>query len=268
MDNFLNKAIEIGTAAGSKLILALLIWIIGSIVVKKLVKIITGLKAMDKLDPTVKAFLANFIKIVLYIVLVLSIISVLGVPMASVVAVLASCGVAIGMAMQGSLGNLAGGIMLMIFRPFKIGDYIVAAGDEGVVQDLSLFYTTINSLDNKKITIPNGSLMNSNIQNFSAEETRRVDLTFNLTGGRDISEVQKIIIDTINQNDKVLQTPAPFASPLEGIPGGLAYTARAWTKSENYWDVYFDLMKRIPTALGEAGVAGPTPASVVYYENK
>ena len=261
MDNFLNKAIEICTAAGSKLILALLIWIIGSIVVKKVVKTVMGLKAMEKLDATVKSFLGNFLKIALYVVLVLSIISVLGVPMASVVAVLASCGVAVGMALQGSLANLAGGIMLMIFKPFKVGDYIVAAGDEGVVQELSMFYTVLNTLDNKRITIPNGSLMNSNIQNFSAEDLRRVDLTFNLTGGRDISEVQQIILDAMATNDLVLKDPAPFASPLEPVSGGLAYTARAWTKSENYWDVYFDLMKKIPTALGAAGVAGPAPTT-------
>ncbi len=259
----MSKAVEILTTAGSKLILALLIWIIGSIVVKKVVSMITNLKAMDKIDPTVRNFLGNLIKIVLYVVLVLSIISVLGVPMASVVAVLASCGVAIGMAMQGSLANLAGGIMLLIFRPFKIGDYIVAAGDEGVVKDLSLFYTVVNSLDNKEIIIPNGSLMNSNIQNFSAEPTRRVDLTFNLTGGRDVNEVKQIIESTMAKNPMVLKDPAPFASPLEGIPGGLAYTARAWCESANYWDVYFELMKAIPTALGEAGVAGPAPTTNV-----
>lgn len=267
MDNFLNKAIEIATTAGSKIILALLIWIIGSIVVKKVVKMIMGLKSMEKLDTTVKSFLGNFIKIALYVVLILSIISVLGVPMASVVAVLASCGLAVGMAMQGSLANLAGGIMLMIFRPFKVGDYIVAAGDEGVVQELSMFYTTLLTLDNKRVTIPNGALMNSNIHNYSAEDLRRVDLTFNITGGRDITEVQGIILNAINQNELVLKDPAPFASPLEGVPGGLAYTARAWTKSANYWDVYFDLMKKIPTALGEAGVAGPAPTTNIYKVN-
>ena len=263
MENFFDNAIAIATAAGSKLILALLIWLIGSVVVKKVVKMITGLKAMQNMDPTVKSFLSNFLKIALYVVLVLSIISVLGVPMASVVAVLASCGVAIGMALQGALGNLAGGIMLMIFRPFKIGDYVAAAGEEGVVKDLSMFYTTLDTLDNRVITIPNGSLMNSNIQNYSAEDLRRVDLTFNLTGGRDIAEVKQVILDTMNKCDMVLKEPAPFASPLEGIPGGLAYTARAWTQSENYWDVYFELMQTIPTALGQAGVDGPAPATKI-----
>ena len=167
------------------------------------------------------------------------------------------------MALQGALGNLAGGIMLMIFRPFKIGDYVAAAGEEGVVKDLSMFYTTLDTLDNRVITIPNGSLMNSNIQNYSAEDLRRVDLTFNLTGGRDIAEVKQVILDTMNKCDMVLKEPAPFASPLEGIPGGLAYTARAWTQSENYWDVYFELMQTIPTALGQAGVDGPAPATKI-----
>ena len=261
MENFLSKAVEIATTAGSKLILALLIWIIGSIVVKKLVTVITGLKSMEKMDPTARSFISNFIKIALYVILVLSIISVLGVPMASVVAVLASCGVAIGMALQGALGNLAGGIMLMTFRPFKVGDYVSAAGEEGVVKDLSLFYTVLDTLDNKQVTIPNGSLMNSNVVNFSAEDLRRVDLTFNLTGAEDISKVQDIILGEVAKSEHALQDPAPFASPLEGVPGGLAYTVRVWTKNENYWDVYFDLMKKIPTALGAAGVGGPLPAT-------
>ena len=263
MENFFDKAVEIITTAGSKLILALLIWIIGSMVVKKVIKMIMNMKSAEKLEPTVKSFLGNFLKVVLYVVLVLSIIGVLGVPMASVVAVLAACGLAVGMSLQGSLANLAGGIMLMIFRPFKVGDYISGAGDEGIVQELGLFYTELLTLDNKRVMIPNGALMNANIQNFSAEERRRVDLTFNLTGGRDINEVKSIIENTMLANSKVLKDPAPFANPLEGVPGGLAYTARAWVNSADYWDVYFDLMREIPTALGEAAVAGPAPTTNV-----
>lgn len=261
MENFLDKVIEIATAAGSKIILALLIWIIGSMVVKKLVKMVANLKGLQKMEETGRRFIASFVKVALYAVLIIAIVNVLGVPMASMVAVLASCGLAVGMALQGALSNLAGGIMLMVFKPFKIGDYIVAAGDEGVVQDLSIFYTVLNTLDNKRVTIPNGALMNANISNYSAEDLRRVDLTFNLTGGRDISEVQEIMLNAISGCDKALKDPAPFASPLEGIPGGLAYTVRVWTKSADYWDVYFDLMKSIPTALGEANVAGPAPTT-------
>ncbi len=163
MENFMDKVVAICTQAGSKIVLAILIYIIGSIVIKKILSLLGKSKTVDKLDPTVKSFALNFAKIALYAVLIISIISVLGVPMASMVAVLASCGVAVGLALQGALSNIAGGIMLLIFRPFNIGDYIAAAGEEGVVKSISLFYTVINTVDNKEITIPNGALMNANV---------------------------------------------------------------------------------------------------------
>ena len=153
--------------------------------------------------------------------------------------------------------------MLLIFRPFNVGDYISAAGGEGVVQEISMFYTVLLTVDNKKVTIPNGSLMNANVENYSSEEKRRVDLTFNLGGGNDISKVQEVMLGVMNANDKVLQDPAPFASPLAGIPGGLQYTVSAWCKSADYWDVYFALQKDIAAALGQAHFAGPAPATTV-----
>lgn len=254
------KLIDICSAVGVKIILALLIFIIGRSVVKKILSSIGKMKSMDKVDPAVKSFLMNFLKIVLYVVLVISIISVLGVPMASVITVLATCGLAIGMALQGALSNLAGGIMLLIFRPFSIGDFIVAAEAEGIVKEMNMFYTVINTLDNQVVTIPNGTLMAANITNATKEDMRRVDLTFNLSGA-DIAGARKVMLDVMNANEKVLDTPEPpFAEPLEGIPGGMAFTTRAWTKTADYWDVYFALMEAIPTALGEAGVSGPLPA--------
>ena len=188
MEKFLDKLVDICTTAGSKILLALLIFIIGRIVIAKVLKIVGG-KPTRKLDPTVRSFILNITKAVLYVVLVISIISVLGVPMASVITVLATCGVAIGMSLQGALGNVAGGIMLMIFRPFSVGDYVSAGGAEGVVKDISLFYTTITTTDNKVITVPNGALMNANVTNFSAEETRRVDLTFACAKGEDVAAI-------------------------------------------------------------------------------
>ena len=258
MESFLNKGIELLTQAGGKIIAALLVFIIGRLVIKALLKFFNKAKFMEKLDPTVRSFMKNFIRIGLYAILIISIIGVLGVPMASLVAVLASCGVAVGLALQGALGNLAGGIMLLIFRPFGVGDYISAAGEEGVVKGIQLFYTVINTLDNKQVTIPNGTLMGANVTNYTAEKTRRVDLTFNVSAGNEISDVQKVMLDVVNANKDVLHEPEePFAAPLEGVPGGLQYTVRAWTTTEKYWDVYFALLKEIATALGEAGIGGP-----------
>ena len=258
MESFANKAIELLTQAGGKIIVALIVFIVGRLIIKALMKFFGKAKFMEKMEPTVRGFFMNFIKIVLNVILVIAIISVLGVPMASVITVLATCGVAIGLALQGALGNLAGGIMLMIFRPFKVGDYISAAGGEGVVKEITLFYTVINTVDNKRVSIPNGSLMNANVENYTVEDTRRVDLTFNVGAGNDINKVQEVILGVIKANPDVTNDPAePFVAPVEGVPGGLKYTVRAWTTPAKYWDVYFALMKDISTALGEAGIGGP-----------
>ena len=253
-----SKLVDICSAVGVKLILALLIFIIGRIVIGKILKVFGKIKAFEKIDAAVRSFLMNFIKIALYVILVISIISVLGVPMASVITVLATCGLALGMALQGALGNLAGGIMLLVFRPFNIGDLIMSADAQGIVKEMNLFYTVITTLDNQTITIPNGNLMAGNITNLTRQELRRVDLSFNVSGG-DLEAARKVMLDQMAANEKVLADPAPQAEPLEGVPGGLAFTVRAWTKTENYWDVYFELMRAIPTALGEAGVGGPLP---------
>lgn len=263
MDVFVDKLIDFCTSAGIRILLALVIFIVGKFVISKLMKIIDKLQSKSPMDATAKNYIKSIIKAVLYIVLVVAIIGELGVPMASVITVLASAGVAVGMAMQGSLGNLAGGIMLMVFRPFNVGDYIIAGGEEGTVKSISIFYTVLNTVDNKTVSIPNGSLMNSNISNCSGEKLRRVDLKFNIAGSEPIKKVQATIMKVIVATDKAMADPAPDVQPVAGIPGGLEYTVRVWCKTEDYWDVYFELMREIPTALGNAEISGPsTPVKV------
>lgn len=263
MDAFLDKLIELCTTAGVKILIAILIYIAGKFIIGKLMKMVDKMHSVSRLDDTAKSYIRNIIKAVLYVVLVVAIISELGIPMASVITVLASAGVAVGMALQGSLSNLAGGIMLLVFRPFNVGDYIIAGGEEGTVKSISTFYTVINTVDNKLVSIPNGTLMNSNISNCSAEELRRVDLTFNIAGSEPIKKVQATIMKVIVATDKAMADPAPDVQPVAGIPGGLEYTVRVWCKTADYWDVYFELMREIPTALGAAEISGPsTPVKV------
>ncbi len=241
----------------TKIVLALVVWIIGKAIVNKILKLLEGLKSIQTREETLKRYLLNGVKWVLYAILIISVIGVLGIPMASVVAVLASAGLAVGMAMQGSLGNIAGGIMLLIFRPFKVGDYINAAGGEGVVKEISLFYTVLNTTDNKKVTIPNGALMNANVTNMTAEELRRVDLTFGCAKGEDVAKVQQVMLDTMAANDMVVKDPEPFARLSGGTNEAMEFTVRAWCKSADYWTVYFDLTQAITEALGAAGVNAP-----------
>lgn len=240
-----------------KLVLVLLVFIIGKIVIGFVLKRLSRAKALEKMDPSVKSFLLNFVKVGLYVLMVIMMISVLGIPMASVVAVLASAGVAVGLALQGALSNLAGGIMLLIFRPFNVGDYISSGDAEGVVTELNLFYTVIKTLDNKRITVPNGTLMNANVTNFSSEENRRVDLVFTCGKGEDVDQVQKIMLDVMNANSMVQKDPEPFASLSGGTNEAMEFTIRAWTKSATYWDVYFALTQDITKALGAAGISAP-----------
>ena len=254
---FLTPLIDLCVRAGGKLVMALLIFIIGRIVIKKLLKTIQTSKGMKNLDPTVQSFAANFAKIALYVILAISVISVLGVPMSSVIALLTSASVAVGLAMQGSLSNLAGGIMLLIFRPFNVGDYISAAGEEGTAKEITLFYTILITVDNKTVTIPNGTLMNANVVNFSTQATRRVDLTFSCAKGENIRQVQDIMIDVMKKNPLVLQDPAPFAQLSGGTNEAMEFTVRAWTETANYWDTYFQLLQQTAEALGAAGIQAP-----------
>ena len=170
--------LSVVTTVVTHILLALVVFLVGRFIIRKLAGWLDKSKVMEKLDPSLHSFLVSFVRIGLYVLLIIAIISILGVPMASVVTVLASAGLAIGMALQGSLANLAGGIMLMIFKPFKVGEYVEAAGASGNVTRITMFYTEITTLDNKRVTVPNGALMNANVTNFSCEPLRRVDLTF------------------------------------------------------------------------------------------
>ncbi|MDO4633552.1 MAG: mechanosensitive ion channel [Eubacteriales bacterium] len=267
MDQWMNSLTELLTNAGGKLLLALLVWIIGSFVVKSLLKGLGKSRLLAKIDDTVRSFALSAAKVVLYVILIVAIISILGVPMASVITVLASCGVAVGMALQGALSNLAGGIMLMIFRPFRTGDFIEAAGVSGAVQDLTLFYTVILSVDNKRITIPNGTLMNANITNFSSEELRRVDLTCSCAKSEKPAEIQKLLMDAVSKTDKILKAPEAFARLSGGSDEAMEFTVRVWTRSEDYWDVYFDLNQNIVETLSGAGVKQPAARITVETQN-
>ncbi len=257
MDNFIAEIQALCVNAGGKILLAILVYFIGKIIISKLVRMTENLKAVKVLDPTVKTFTVSFVRILLYVILVISIISVLGVPMASVVAVLASAGLAVGMALQGALGNLAGGIMLMIFRPFNVDEFISAAGESGNVKEITLFYTVLTTPDQRRVTIPNGSLMNANVVNFSREDTRRVDLVFTCDRLEDFKKVQQIITETLAKNEKVLKDPAPFVSLQGATNEALEFTVRPYCRNADYWDVNFSVIQEVSAALGEAGIRSP-----------
>lgn len=245
------------TTVVGKVLLAIVVWFVGKFIVSKIMGLVGKIKVLEKVEPNTRTFVLSALKWLLYVVLVVSIVAILGVPMASVITVLGTAGAAIALSLQGSLSNLAGGIMLVIFRPFKVGDFVEASGVTGTVKEITLFYTVLNTVDNCRINVPNGALMNANIIDYSAEETRRVDLTFASAKSEDPQKIQSLMLEVMEQNEKVLKDPAPFARISGGTNEAMQFTVRAWCKTADYWDVYFDLTQAITEKLGENGVQAP-----------
>jgi small conductance mechanosensitive channel len=253
----MEKIKEMLAGTGGNIVAAIVVSIVGFFLIKYVMKLLKKLKSFEKLDQTVTRFILNLIKWVLYVMLIIAVIGILGVPMAQVIAVLASAGVAVGLALQGALSNLAGGILLMIMRPFKVGDYVDAADASGFVQSINLFYTVLLTIDNKRITVPNGSLMNSNVVDYTAEPKRRVDLVFACAKSEKPAEIQQCILDAVANSKFALTDPAPFARISGGTNEAMEFTVRVWCKTEDYWDLYFELNQLIVEAFAAKGVQAP-----------
>ncbi len=254
----LQDKLDLGALVGTgiaelamRIVAALLILIVGLWLVKLIVKLVKKGKAFQKLAPEVQTFLASAIKALGYALVIMMAVTTIGVPTASILAVLGSCGLAVGLALQGSLTNLAGGIMLMIFRPFHVGDYISDGAHEGTVKKITLFYTTIATADNLQITLPNGALSNTAIKNLNANDTRRLDIDLTLSPAADKDKVCGLLLDCAKKNELVLSDPAPeaFVTITEG--GLPTFKLRTWFKSGNYWAVYFSLNEAVQKALTE-----------------
>lgn len=257
MERILTELADSGTEIAKRLVVALLIYLVGRFVIRQLMKLFGKFGEIRQMDLTVRTFIENLIKSVLYVLLILSVISVMGVPMASIVAVLASAGVAVGMSLQGSLSNLAGGIMLMIFRPFSVGDYISAAGADGTVRDITIFYTTLNTTDNKRVTIPNGSLMNTNVVNYSREPLRRVDMSFCTARGEDVTAVERLCREAVEKDARVRTDPAPEIHLDKAGETSYTFTVKLWVQNADYWGVYYDVTRRVTEAFTREGIRQP-----------
>lgn len=261
-EEWIDTGIKYAADYGLRIIAAIIIWIVGSWIIKKLLG--STKKFMEKraYDESLKKFLVNFLGWTLKILLILAILSKLGVETTSFAAILAAAGLAIGMALQGSLGNFAGGVLLMIFKPIKIGDLIEAQGEIGVVKEIEIFTTKLIGLSNKEIIIPNGALSNGNIVNYTTEGTRRVDLVFGVGYDSDIKKTKEVLMKVITENPKVLKEPAPTVNVLELADSSVNFAVRPWCKTEDYWAVYFETMENTKEALDAAGIEIPYPHSV------
>ncbi len=227
------------------ILIALVVMVIGFRIIAGLEKRLKNPSKFKKLDGNAKGFIISFITIGLKVLLMIIVLSIVGVPMASLVTIVGSCAVAIGLALQGGLSNIAGGLMLLIFKPFKVGDYISSNGFEGFVKTITMFYTTIVTVDNKVVQLPNGNLSNSNITNFSALEKRRVDINLSVAYDSDIDKVKKIIKENINRHQKILKEEPVFVRLTKHDESALIFTLRVWVNTPDYWDVNFDLLESI-----------------------
>jgi len=264
---WIEKGINFVSEFGPKVIGALLIWIIGSWIIKKILKQTNKLMDKKGYDKSLQKFLMNLLSWTFKIVLIITILGVLGIETTSFAAILASAGLAVGLALQGSLANFAGGVLIMIFKPFKIGDLIEAQGELGVVKEIEIFTTKINSPENKEIIIPNGTLSNGNITNYSTEGQLRVNLTIGIGYNEDIKTAKAVLLKALTDNPQVLNDPAPTVNVSELADSSVNFAVRPWSTTTDYWDVYFGTLENCKIALDKAGIEIPYPHSVEIHKN-
>jgi small conductance mechanosensitive channel len=246
-------------AAGMKLFGALAVWFIGVYLIKWAMRLIVKVLERSNSDETLSKFVKSFVRMALKVLLLVTVVTILGVPTTVFVAILGAAGLAIGLALQGSLANFAGGILILIFRPFNIGDYIEAAGYSGSVQAIQILYTVLVTPDNKTVIIPNGNLSNNSVINYSAKETRRVDFTFGVSYDTDIAKVKMVIAKICDGHELILKNPTPFARVIEHGDSSVNFAVRVWVEKEDYWTVFFDMQERVKEAFDSNEIEIPYP---------
>ena len=233
-----------------------------------IVKLLGRSPAFKRMDAGVRTFLNSFIGVGIKVLVIVVDATIVGINGTVLSTVIGSVGLAIGLATQGSLSNLAGGLMIIFFRPFKVGDYVTAAGESGTVKEIGVFYTKLMTIDNKCVTIPNASVSSATVVDYSTADLRRVDLEFSVAYGSDIDKVKKVILTVASANEKVLTDPAPFTALLRQDQSALVFVVRAWCVTADYWNVYFNLMENMKKAFDSVGIAIPYNQLDVHLVNK
>jgi len=269
MENLIAKIWELLTIYGLKVIAAVAVFIVGRWIAKGLTKFAENVMNKRQVDPTIVSFAGNMTYIALLVFVVLAALGQLGIQTTSFIAVIGAAGLAVGLALQGSLANFAAGFLMIIFRPFKVGDYIEGAGVAGTVEAIQIFTTQLRTPDNRTVIIPNGALTAGNITNWSAKGTRRVDLVMGIGYGDDIDKAKKIMADILAKDERVFKDPAPKIALVELADSSVNFVVRPWVKSEHYWDVYFDTTEAIKKSFDAQGISIPFPQRDVHmYEHK
>ena len=264
VEKLIQKLWDWGVDAGSHLLAAALIFIVGRILISFLNKLVARILERRKVDPSIQSFVKSLVSILLTVLLIVAVISKLGVETTSFAALLASAGVAVGMALSGNLQNFAGGLIVLLFRPYKVGDVIESQGETGTVREIQIFHTILTTFDNKVIYIPNGALSSGTVINYSREELRRVDWTVGVEYNTDYELVESTVRDLLATDQRILNKPAPFVALHTLADSSVNVAIRVWVKNADYWNVYFDMNKRIYAEFNKKGIGFPFPQLTVH----
>lgn len=254
---------------GIKIILAVVIFIVGRWVAKALKNVIQKMMAKQNVETTLASFICNLSYVILMTVVIIAALNQIGIQTASLIAIVGAAGLAIGLALQGSLANFAAGFLMLIFHPFKTGDYIEGAGTQGSVEEIHVFTTQLKTPDNKTVIIPNAKIMGDIIVNFSAKDTRRVDLVIGVSYSDNLQKVKHVLEDVLSKDNRILKDPTPTIAVLELGESSVNFAVRPWVKTADYWSVYFDLTEGIKKRFDDEGISIPFPQRDVHvYERK
>ena len=252
-----RKGVDLAIEGGKSILIAVVIFFVGKLLISFVNRMVDHMMQRRKIEPTIQTFLKSLLNVLMMILLGITVISALGVNTTSFAALLASAGVAVGMALSGNLQNLAGGIVILLFRPYKVGDYVEALGTGGVVNAIQIFHTIILTPDNKKIYLPNGAMSSGNITNFSSEETRRIDFNVGVEYGEDSERVRHVLLELFAAEERILQEPAPVVFLKDLGASSVNFTARVWVRTPDYWDVFFAVSERIYCEFNKRGISFP-----------
>jgi small conductance mechanosensitive channel len=264
VETIVQRLIDWGINAGERIIGAIIVFVVGRFIISFLNKLINKLLSKRKIDPSIKSFVRSLSNILLTILLIVAVVSKLGVETTSFAALLASAGVAIGMALSGNLQNFAGGLIVLLLRPYKVGDLIESQGITGTVREIQIFHTILTTADNKVIYIPNGALSSGTVTNYSREATRRIEWIVGVEYGEDFEKVKKTIEDILAADGRILTDPAPTIALHALDASSVNVVTRVWVNAADYWDVYFNINKQIYAVFNREGIGFPFPQLTIH----
>ena len=262
------KGIELAMTYAPKLLLAIVTLIIGLWIVKMIVNGVSRMMERKGVEPSLRPFLAGLTSTLLKVMLLISVAGMVGIQMTSFIAILGAAGLAVGMALSGTLQNFAGGVMILIFKPFKVGDFIEAQGFAGVIKEIQIFNTIMKTGDNKTIIIPNSPLSSGPMVNYSTEPQRRVDMTFGIGYGDDIDKAKSVIQRLIDADSRILKDPASMIAVSELADSSVNFVVRAWVKAADYWGVFFDMQERVKKEFDKENISIPFPQMDVHVDKE